>query len=79
MNPDTIWPYPGHGHSKQDMDNKHLSSVSGSDIRGGWMSRPQSVLGEDGDMYVHTPRDTELKPIKSGKRYTGDLRGLRDT
>ena len=56
-----------------------MNSVPGTDVRSGWMSRPQSVLGEDGDMYVHTPRDTELKPIKSGKRYTGDFRGMRDT
>lgn len=79
INPDTIWPYPSHSHTKQDIDNKHLNSMTVNDIRGGWMSRPQSVMGEDGDMYVHTPRETELKPIKSGKRYTGDLRGFRDT
>lgn len=79
LNPDTIWPYPSHSHSKQEVDNKHVNSVPGTDVRSGWMSRPQSVLGEDGDMYVHTPRDTELKPIKSGKRYTGDFRGMRDT
>lgn len=45
------------------------------------MSRPQSVLGDDTEMYVHTPRDQELKPVKSGKTRGGyhELRGIRDS
>lgn len=80
LNPDAVWPYQS--HNKQDMDSsRHIGSVSGTDIRGGWMSRPQSVLGDDGDVYIQTPRDQELKPIRSGKARGGgyaDLRGLRD-
>lgn len=74
-----MWPFPS--HNKQEVDSRHLGSVSGTDIRSGWMSRPQSVLGDDTEMYVHTPRDQELKPVKSGKTRGGyhELRGIRDS
>ena len=76
LNPDSAWPYQG--HSKQEPDSRYLASMSGTDIRSGWMSRPQSVLGDDNDMYI-SPRESDLKPIKSGKSrgYT-DKRGMRD-
>lgn len=77
LNPETVWPYQG--HSKQDPDGRYLGSMSGTDIRSGWMSRPQSVLGDDNDMYIPTPREPDLKPIKSGKtRGYPDMRGMRD-
>lgn len=77
LNPETVWPYQGHG--KQEPDGRYLGSMSGSDIRSGWMSRPQSVLGDDNDMYIHTPREPDLKPIRSGKtRAYPDMRALRD-
>ncbi|XP_060607723.1 cyclin-dependent kinase-like 5 isoform X2 [Ruditapes philippinarum] len=76
LNPDPAWPYQG--HSKQEPDSRYLASMSGTDIRSGWMSRPQSVLGEDSDMYI-SPRESDLKPIKSGKsRGYIDKRGMRD-
>lgn len=56
-----------------------MGSVSGTDVRSGWMSRPQSVLGDDGDMYMHTPREPDLKPIRSGKsRGYPEMRGMRE-
>ena len=81
LNAESMWPYQS-GHGKQDIvdPRHHGGSVSGTDVRSGWMSRPQSVLGEDSEMYMHSPRDQELKPVKSGKTRTGyhELRGLRD-
>ncbi|XP_052794882.1 cyclin-dependent kinase-like 5 isoform X3 [Mya arenaria] len=77
--PETIWPYDRHG-KPVDHDTRHAGSIGGADVRSGWISRPQSVLGDDNDVFMHTPRDPELKPIKSGKSRTGfhDVRGMRD-
>ncbi|XP_053399121.1 cyclin-dependent kinase-like 5 isoform X3 [Mercenaria mercenaria] len=75
LNPESVWPYQGHS---KESDSRYLASVSGTDIRSGWMSRPQSVLGDDNDTYMPSPREADLKPIKSGRSRYADMRGLRD-
>lgn len=78
FSPESIWPYDRHGKPAEN-DSRHQGSVSGTDVRAGWISRPQSVL-DDADVFTHTPRDSELKPIKSGRSKTNlhDIRGGRD-
>ncbi|XP_069129837.1 cyclin-dependent kinase-like 5 isoform X3 [Argopecten irradians] len=70
-----------HSHGKSDSDTR-LVNNAGTDLRTGWMSRPQSVLGDDSsDIFHYTPREpTELKSLKGGKqgRHHMDLRGTRD-
>lgn len=55
--------------------------MSGTELRTGWMSRPQSVLdNEHPDVYHVTPREpAELKSIKNKtSRHNMDLRNNRD-
>ncbi|XP_060064230.1 cyclin-dependent kinase-like 5 [Ylistrum balloti] len=77
---DPMW-HGHHSHGKSDSDTR-LVNNTGTDLRTGWMSRPQSVLGDDSsDIYHYTPREpTELKSLKGGKqgRHHMDLRGTRD-
>ncbi|XP_033742063.1 cyclin-dependent kinase-like 5 isoform X2 [Pecten maximus] len=77
---DPVW-HGHHSHGKSDSDTR-LVNNAGTDLRTGWMSRPQSVLGDDSsDIYHYTPREpTELKSLKGGKqgRHHMDLRGTRD-
>ncbi|XP_021364336.1 cyclin-dependent kinase-like 5 isoform X1 [Mizuhopecten yessoensis] len=77
---DPIW-HGHHSHGKSDSDTR-LVNTAGTDLRTGWMSRPQSVLGDDSsDIFHYTPREpTELKSLKGGKqgRHHIDLRGTRD-
>ncbi|KAL4229982.1 Cyclin-dependent kinase-like 5 [Mactra antiquata] len=76
LNAESVWPYQSHNKPETD---RYMGSMSGTDVRSGWMSRPQSVLGDDGEIYIPTPRDADLKPIKSGKsRGYPDMRGIRD-
>ncbi|KAK3100121.1 hypothetical protein FSP39_015052 [Pinctada imbricata] len=70
------WPY----HNKSETDTRTLQTVSGIDLRPGWLSRPGSVLdNETPDFY--SPREQgDLKPLKSAKstRVLHEYRGVRD-
>lgn len=71
---DPMW----HHHNNKSESDTRLTGA-GMELRGGWLSRPGSVLDDNQDYY--SPREPgELRPLKSGKgKPQLDYRGRDNT